>query len=199
MTDIVVLDGIFDTFLFLFDNFLSKARPLKFPENHEILIKFKSLNFPNWLENYELGDIEFLERFFSTFTSILGINAIDENMPPEKILEMLSKLKSASDDNFKIIEEKIGDKIEPEIIPIIIAIHCNRVRVTCLLKFREPISDIIDLAKNGDPNALIKLVRLDPMFLSQEYSRKILAEMQFTKNIKFWNNLSKSLSPDPII
>lgn len=148
----------------------------------------------DWHILYE--DEEILgQQFFNEIVPDIGIPKIPRNWIAKELSAIGQQLESL-DESFKPAHpRKLKDRFLSEGVRWMITTRVLKTILTCQLQFRVTISDLVQLAKEGNRTGLLKLATLDCTFLSTEFARKILRAVELEQDVEFKKKLSKAIAP----
>lgn len=183
----------FTQYLKIFDLFeLSKYDSFVF--NPELLKSFEKLDFPDWGQYYPINN-DWKGSPLSSINNLemdFPINFEDE----EKFLNdspIISEIRKLSNKEQLENEEVYLNKKQADLL---LACYANLNFFLCSALFGEPPSELFKKAKNGDREAILKLIQLDKSLIESDWSMREIKSAQLSADKDFFKELSKAITKD---
>ncbi|MFH1892058.1 MAG: hypothetical protein ABIK83_05170 [Candidatus Zixiibacteriota bacterium] len=158
---------------------------------------YRDFGIPNWIHLYEQEMDALLyyigELVRKTPLSAEQLQKLDVSLNGQGLEKFLTYLLEHVNDSTSVQDEASRLKS----IPYMLFARCVWMRFVCLIQFKEDTTTLIDLARGGNHDAFNKLVKLDSIFLTTDYARRILQEAEICLFDSFKEELGKALKPNP--
>ncbi len=185
-----LVQKVFSSFLSIFDSFASNENLINISNKEELVDRYNEMVNFDLLKYYEKDDTELTQMIFSSIGDFSDLFPMDKKSNIQEQLANIERLKSVNKDH-------ISSDIVRERMPLwTLATRVLRIKWTCDCRHKLDIEELIIRSEKGDHEAFLKLVKLDSIFLTSEYGRKILSECELREDQDFKKKLSKALKPD---
>jgi len=166
----------------------------RFPEN--LLNAHGSTGGKSWLDLYDLSFEQLSYKAFEGMLQVSGssLEAMRRGERP-KLQTILENIDSAVDEHTK--REIVTEFAINRFVPLALSCRCLLIMAVSQLKFKKPMSMIIDNARSGEAGAIFDLVKLDHSFLSADFIQESILRAELARDDWFFEQLAKSLKPDP--
>lgn len=196
-SDDKVLHRVFEKLLAFFSGPDQQATLLKRQLDPSFLKLLEDSGVESWLHLYELAPAVLFSRMMGELQDILNLK-LPSNLTDAKELEKFLKAGEREFDKMFEYDRKEAEQVAKQRrLPYLLSLRCLQIQMVCIIRYFTHIQDLIEDAKQGNSEALIKLVKLDLTFLVAPYSRKTLVEMELWDQESLRIDLSKAVEPDP--
>ncbi len=174
---------IFSNLVRVFDSFASKENLINIPDRDELIDQYKEMGYLDLLEYYKKDDSELTQIIFSSLGDFPNLFPMDEKSNIQEQLANIERLKSIHEDHIPADSPISTDLIRERMVLWTLATRILRIKWTCDCRHKLDIDELIILSEKGDHKAFLKLVKLDSIFLTSEFGRKILSECELREDL----------------
>ena len=189
-----IIKSAFEITMRLIDQMFAYDAPLPNGLSSEFIDKYERSGGLDWHTLYE--DEETLGLLFlNELGPDIGIPKAQRELTPQDLVT-IGKCVEELDESFNPAHpRKLKEHALTNGVRWMITTRALKTILTCRLRFGTTITELVRLAKEGDEVALLKLAKLDTTFLTTEFARKILREVELKQDIEFKKKLSNAIKP----
>ncbi len=160
--------------------------------------QYEEADYPDWSDSYfsKVDMTSLLEGLFKSelLDSFTSFDLLKDDIGVNKIgQELLGKLQGNIPEHKEIgldINKALGFNEFLKFFPLHLLYLCPAL-------FGERSDQVLNKARNGDRESILKLIQLDKSLISAEWSAKELRKAQLTGDFEYFREVSKVMAKDP--
>lgn len=189
------LKAAFGAALNIFDEIFKYDGPFPEGKSESFIEQYERLGALDWHQFYG-KESEAVNLLFDEFAPEIVLTKIQDNSIIKDIAHIEKQLNSLNENLSPKQLRDLKDKALTSGIRWMIISRVLKVSLISCFRYQIPISELINLSKEGDINAFLKLVKLDSTFLATGFGGKFLRKIELKQDPKLKEKLAKSLKPE---